>query len=178
MEDPTPPRPDQIMDYDAILSTQRELSPENIKSAGDLIEISMQILKLQEIDKKNGFKSAFIMTRKITGNNFLTRKVDANGNRFYVLIRDLKAGDEFSDNTKGLIVDYKKVGPNLEPISEGMWSLPRDRRFAEDRYLWDMKDKKEDWKIVDELVQDLKVNEKVYKKAMFIEEELYNKRTR
>jgi hypothetical protein len=172
-------RVDQTMDRDGLLSDQHELTPANLKSAGDLIETSMQILRNVPIDQKTGFRTVYTMTSKITGSNFLNRKVDANGSRFYVKISDVKPKDPLLSNQKdGLIVEYKKVGPNLEPIAEGMWTLPRDRRFAEDRYLLSLRDKDKDWSLVAELTNDLKMNAKVYKKAMLIDEATYSKRAR
>lgn len=177
--EPSHPRADQLMDYDAILSTRRELTPENLASVGDLIDVSMQILQSESIDKKTGFKTSYLMTRKITGGNFFNRRVNSNGNRFYVMVRDLTAGNEFADKTDGLIVEYIKTGPNLEPISDGMWSLPKSRDFTkDDRYLSSVSDKNEDWALIVELTNDLKVNHKVYKKAMRIEEGIFNKRSR
>ncbi|MBL7036543.1 hypothetical protein ISR94_01670 [Candidatus Microgenomates bacterium] len=173
------PRPDQVMDYDAILSTRRELTPENLTSIGDLIDVSMEILQEEGTDKKTGFRTAYLMTRKITSSNFFNKKSVAGGNRFYVMIRDLKAGNEFANKIDGLIIHCKKVGHNLEPISEEQWSLPRSRQFTKnDRYLSSVSGKDEDWKLIDELTNDLKVNKKVYKKAINIEKDLFDKRTR
>lgn len=169
------PRPDQIMDYDAILRTQRELTPENFATAAKLVDLSMAIVKQQKPDPKTGFKTAYLMTRKITGTNFLNRKVDSNGNRFYVMVRDFNG--PYMDNTKGLIVSYTKTGPDLEQISHGQWELPRSSELVNDQYLNSMRSKNEDWSVINELVSDLEANSKAYKKGMLIDEETYKKRT-
>jgi hypothetical protein len=130
----------------------------------------MKIVSTKKVDKETGFRTAFVTTRKIIDGN-----ADPNGNRFYVMIRDLKAVDEFSGSSRGLAVRYIKTGPNLEPISKGLWRLPRDSKFAEDPYLESLKSKNQDWQIVDELAQDLRTNHNTYKSRIFIDKDQYEK---
>jgi hypothetical protein len=175
------PRSDQMMDYDAILSTQRELTPENLKTAADLVDTAMKVLEGSKTDEKTGFKTAYVMTRKITGTNFLNKKVDTSQPRFYIMIRDLDAdGNDLKTANKGytwgLIVHFKKTGPNLEPISEQSISLPRDGDLAKDEHLWDLRDKKQDWDVIQELTTDLKQNLKLNKGGMYIDQQLFDKR--
>jgi hypothetical protein len=162
-----------VMGYDEALRSKRELTPENLDTAADLIDVSMQILKSAKIDGKTGIRTAFVMTRKMTGSNFLNRQSDPNGDRFYVKIIDLKAGDKFPNLTKDLIIHYRKTHPGLAPISEDSWNLPRDKKFAKDTYLWDLRGGKLDWTVINELTQDLKTNYKFHKRSMFITEEQY-----
>jgi hypothetical protein len=154
--------------YDTMRGALRELTLENLKSAGNLIDISMRLVSAKKVDAKTGFRTAYVTTRKILGG-----KSDLHENRFYVMIRDLKAKDEVPDLTKGLAVRYIKTRPNLEPISQGLYTLPRDTRFAEDQYLESLKSKDQDWEIVEELAQDLKTNYEVYRSRMYIEEDQY-----
>lgn len=167
--------------YDSVLKSRIELSSENRKTAAKLIDASMNILKYQKTDPKTGFRTAYIMTRKIIGDNFLTRKVDTSKPRFYVMIRDLKAADEFSSKKEGLVINFKKTGINLEPMGEDMFTLPRDSRFTDidaDLHLSSLAGKGQNWDLVNELVQDLQSNSKFRRKDMLIEKELYEKRTR
>jgi hypothetical protein len=166
-------------EYDGVWITrenQRNLTPEELQTVSDLVDVSMQLLKGKKIDKQTGFKTAYVMTRKVTGNNWLDRKADPSGSRFYIMLRDLKAGDKYANLTDGLIISFIKTGPNLQPISRRTWSLPRDRSFVEDKNLdVALTSKRQDWEIVRELTEDLKANNKLYKSEMSIEENSYEK---
>lgn len=165
---------ERVKDYDAIRSTKRQLSGENLKSASDLIDISVQLLKETKADEKTGFRTQYVMTRKNVGTNFFNRKEDPNGNRLYVMVRDLnKLG---MDQTEGLIVEYAKLSPTQEIISRGHWTLPRSGHLAQEQFLWDLKSKDQDWEIIDELTSSLKNNLEIYGKRMYIEEDEYKKK--
>jgi hypothetical protein len=166
------------MEY--VASTQRELTPENLQVTAELVDTSMKVLGGMKIDEKTGFKTAYVMTRKITGTNFFNKRIDTSQPRFYVMIRDLDADSRQLRTVNdgyawGLIIEYKKTGPNLEPMGEGTLSLPRSGDLVQDQYLGDLRSKNQDWKIIQELTTDLKQNLKLNKGGMNIEEKLYNK---
>lgn len=175
------PRADQMMDYDAILSTQRELTPANLTVVKELVDSAMKVLEGRPIDKKTGFRTAYLMTRRVSGTNFLNKKVDTSQPRFYVMIRDLDADGRQLRTvnegfTWGLVVHFKKTGPNLEPIDEQSFSLPRSGQLAEEQFLWDLSGKDQNWDVIQELTSDLKQNLKLNKSGMYIDEQLFNKR--
>ncbi len=168
-----PPRPDQMMDKDAFIKTKRELTPENLESATRLIKIAIKLTQPQKPDEKTGFKTVYLITKKITGTNILNRKVDPNGEKFIVMIRDFNKPR--SDNTDGLFISYKKVGINRKSINSDSWTLPRSHLLANNQYLSSLKGKGEDWSLIDELVNELETNFKFNKKSMFTEKDIYEK---
>lgn len=134
--------PDQtrMMDYDAILSQRRELTPSDAQLAGDFIETGMKLVKKGTLDKKTGFQTAYLKARKI-----IERKVDTNGNIFYAMIRDFDPKGK-KDLTGGLVVSYFETDTNEELIGEEeLLTFPRHRSQVKQPFVSDLEDKNMDW---------------------------------
>jgi len=154
------PKDKQVM-VETILNAQTELTNENLKTLGDLIDISMKIVKTRKVDEERTYRTACLMTRATTGG-----ELDSSGNRFYVKITALEVRNEFPfpDETQGLFIEFIQTGANLEFVNEGWLSLPRNKRFA-DRYL---PDENVDWNVLGELTRDLEDTHNAYGDDMFI----------
>lgn len=170
--------PTPSMDFEAVyasgLKDRRELSEDELKTAGELIDTARQMLYLGKLDKNNS-KVAYVMTQKFIGDPS-QRKVDPKGNRFYVEVKNFNATDPFADQSRSLHVRFLRTDPDSVVLEEDGWTLPLSKGFIgrdNGLYIRSLERKSTDWGTVREMVQDLRSNLRVYGQKMAISEEVF-----